>query len=266
LLADLKRALVEAVEDSINGKTSFAIAFSGGVDSSLLAKICKDLGKEITLLTVGFPESHDIQFSKRIASKMNLSHNIAELNKTDFQKNLGYIQQKIGCKNISHIENCIAYFYIAKLATENNFQLILTANGCDELFCGYNRYRQIYNQGKTTIMELIDEKIANELVLMEEISTMTKEFGVNIKQPFLSQKFISFAKNIPIDQKITSFYDFIRKHILREAALLVGVPQESAMAPKKALQYGSLIHKNLQRRHKNRITTRSNYIADDIFL
>jgi asparagine synthase (glutamine-hydrolysing) len=115
-------------------------------------------------------------------------------------------------------------------------------------------------------MKLIDEKIANELVLMEEISIMTKEFGVNIKQPFLSQKFISFAKNMPIDQKITGFYDFIRKHILREAALLIGVPQESAMAPKKALQYGSLIHNNLQRRHKNRITTRSNYTADDILL
>jgi asparagine synthase (glutamine-hydrolysing) len=34
-----------------------------------------------------------------------------------------------------------------------------------------------------------------------------------------------------------------RKHILRQVALSVGVPEESAMKPKKALQYGSLIHK-----------------------
>jgi len=31
---------------------------------------------------------------------------------------------------------------------------------------------------------------------------------------------------------------------LREAALSLGVPRESAMRPKKALQYSTLIHKN----------------------
>jgi asparagine synthase (glutamine-hydrolysing) len=35
----------------------------------------------------------------------------------------------------------------------------------------------------------------------------------------------------------------IRKHILRRTALALGVPEESAMKPKKALQYGSSIHK-----------------------
>jgi asparagine synthase (glutamine-hydrolysing) len=35
----------------------------------------------------------------------------------------------------------------------------------------------------------------------------------------------------------------IRKHIMRRLALDIGVPQDSAMKPKKALQYGSLIHK-----------------------
>ena len=37
--------------------------------------------------------------------------------------------------------------------------------------------------------------------------------------------------------------DMIRKHILRRIALALGVPEESAMKPKKALQYGSSIHK-----------------------
>jgi asparagine synthase (glutamine-hydrolysing) len=30
---------------------------------------------------------------------------------------------------------------------------------------------------------------------------------------------------------------------LRETALLIGVPKDSAMKPKKAIQYGSLIHR-----------------------
>ena len=131
------------------------------------------------------------------------------------------------------------------MANQNNLRLILTANGCDELFCGYNKFRLIYDEGITRIMDLMDERIANEHVLIKEINKITAEFEVLTKQPFFSQKFIDFAKDIPIEQKITSSNDFIRKHILRKLALSIGIPRESAMKPKKALQYGTLIHKNL---------------------
>lgn len=233
--------------ETIKDETSLAIAFSGGIDSSLLARICKDLGRKVILLTIGFLESHDIEFSKRIASKMGLSHKIHKLNEEHFRDSIEYVRQKVDCQNISHTENCVAYIYIATLACENEVKLILTANGCDELFCGYNIYRLIYNHGKTHIMDLMTEKIENEIILMKEIELATRGFGVNFKHPFLSHSFISFAKDIPIDQKIRRSDDFVRKHILRQAALSLGVPRESAMRPKKALQYSTLIHKNFNK-------------------
>jgi asparagine synthase (glutamine-hydrolysing) len=241
--SDLKRALFEAVAETIKDESSLAIAFSGGIDSSLLARICTDLGRKVLLLTIGFPESHDIDFSKRIASKMGLSHKVHKLDEEHFRDSIEYVHQKVDCQNISHIENCVAYVYIATLACENEVKLILTANGCDELFCGYNIYRLMYDHGKTHIMDLITQKIENEFILMKEIELVTTGFGVTFKQPFLSRSFISFAKDIPIDQKVRRSDDFVRKHILREAALSLGVPRESAMRPKKALQYSTLIHK-----------------------
>src|ERR671939_906636 len=98
----LKKALFDAVEESISNEVSLAVAFSGGVDSALLAKICKDLGRKVVLLTIGFPESHDIEFSKMIASKMDLSHKIHKLNEKYFCMDLNYVKTKIGCKNVSH--------------------------------------------------------------------------------------------------------------------------------------------------------------------
>jgi asparagine synthase (glutamine-hydrolysing) len=50
--SDLKKALFEAVAETVKDETSLAIAFSGGIDSSLLAKICKDLGLKVILLTI----------------------------------------------------------------------------------------------------------------------------------------------------------------------------------------------------------------------
>jgi len=235
------------VEKNIGDEPCLGVAFSGGVDSSLLAKICQNLGRTVTLLTIGFPGSHDIKFSHFIASKMRMDHKIYELNKEDLCKTFKYVQNKIACTNVSHIENCIAFFHIASLAHQNNFRSILTANGCDELFFGYDRYRSIYEQGDRSIIKLMNEKIANEFILMKELAVITTELGVLIKHPFLSREFITFAKSIPIMENINGSDDLLRKHLLRQVSLAVGVPTESALRPKKALQYGTLIHKKLAR-------------------
>jgi asparagine synthase (glutamine-hydrolysing) len=246
LLSVLKKALFSAVAKSADIDSSVAVAFSGGLDSTLLAKICKDLGFEVTLLTIGFPHSQDIEFSKVIASKIGLHHHIYTLNEQEFYKVLSHVRQVIDCENVSHIENCIAYFHIAKLANSIGFQQVLTANGCDELFCGYNEYRLVYGRGRRYLAKLMDEKIINEIELMNEIETVTCEMGIKLKKPFLTEKFVSFAKNIDIDQKISGSNDFVRKRILREAALSIGIPEESAMKPKKAIQYGTMIHKKFK--------------------
>jgi len=235
------------VEKNIGDEPCLGVAFSGGVDSSLLAKICQNLGRTVTLLTIGFPGSHDIKFSHFIASKMRMDHKIYELNKEDLCKTFKYVQNKIACTNVSHIENCIAFFHIASLAHQNNFRSILTGNGCDELFFGYDRYRSIYEQGDRSIIKLMNEKIANEFILMKELAVITTELGVLIKHPFLSREFITFAKSIPIMENINGSDDLLRKHLLRQVSLAVGVPTESALRPKKALQYGTLIHKKLAR-------------------
>jgi asparagine synthase (glutamine-hydrolysing) len=51
----------------------------------------------------------------------------------------------------------------------------------------------------------------------------------------------------PIYNKIESYDDVLRKHIIRKIALSFDVPPEVIISRKKALQYGSLIHKNYKR-------------------
>jgi asparagine synthase (glutamine-hydrolysing) len=252
ILVALKDALYAAVSETISEFHRVAVAFSGGVDSSILAKICHDLSEHVTLLTVGFSGSHDINFSKRIASKMSMEHKVWEIDYADFKENVQRIQQVIRCKNTSHVENCIAYFYICRLAKQNQLSIVFSANGCDELFCGYDEYRAVYHRGEAEISRLMDKKIANEFTLMEEIEILTAQLGVQVRQPFLSPSFIRFAKTIPLDQKIKGPNDMTRKHILRWTALAIGVPEESSTRPKKALQYGSSIHKYFKKIERNR--------------
>jgi asparagine synthase (glutamine-hydrolysing) len=254
-LIALRQALYDAVSENISEIPRVAVAFSGGVDSSLLAMICHHhLRKQVTLLTIGFSGSHDINFSKSMASKMGMDHKIYEIDCGNFQENLQRVRQTINCENTSHIENCIAYFYICRLAKQNHLNVVLSANGCDELFCGYDRYRSAYHRGgEAEISTLMDNNLANEFALIGEIKIVAAQLGVQVRQPFLSPRFIQFVKTIPIDQKIKGPNDMIRKHILRQTALALGVPEESAMKPKKALQYGSSIHKCFKKIERRRV-------------
>jgi len=240
LLENIKNSVSEVVPTKKIG-----VAFSGGVDSTLVSKICTDMGFDIVLLTIGFSESHDIIFSKEVNEHLNYSHHILEIEPETFPKITSDIHNMIKTDNLSWNENCIAFHYVSKLAKTLNLDTVITGNGIDELFCGYNAYREAFSGGSTRINEVMNSKLDNELKMMKAVNVVTSEFNVKILQPLLSGKFIEYAKTVPISEKIHSSDDLYRKHIIRKLANEIGVPEISCNKRKKALQYGSKIHKSL---------------------
>ena len=238
LLSEIQNAIRETISDKKIG-----IAFSGGVDSTLVSKICNDLGFDITLLTIGFPDSHDILFAKDVNKHLNYKHEILEIDENFFDEIALKIGKKIKTDNLSWNENCIAFYYVAKLAQSLEITTVVTANGIDELFCGYNAYREAIEVGEKNVLQLMDSKLENELKMMKAVNEVTSELSVKIIQPLLDEQFIKVAKTIPISEKISGKYDLIRKHIIRKLASEIGVPDISVKKRKKALQYGSMIHK-----------------------
>ena len=240
LLSEIQNAIRETISDKKIG-----VAFSGGVDSTLVSKICNDLGFDITLLTIGFPNSHDILFAKDVNKHLNYKHEILEIDQDFFDEIASKISKKIKTDNLSWNENCIAFYHIAKLAQSLGITTVVTANGIDELFCGYNAYRDAIEVGEESVLQLMDSKLENELKMMKAVNEVTSELSVKIIQPLLGEQFIKAAKIIPISEKISGKYDLIRKHIIRKLASEIGVPDISVKKRKKALQYGTLIHKAL---------------------
>ena len=246
LVSELHSRIIQSIQSTVKYK-KIGIAFSGGVDSTLLAKICVDLDYDVTLLTIGFEDSHDVMFSQEISKILGYNHKIEKIKLTNFSKISKEIMKIIKIDNISWIENSIAFYYVSKLAKHCEIKKVITANGIDELFCGYNAYRNAIKLGEPHVMELMESKLENEIKMMKTVNLISSQFGVVLVQPFLSQDFIDFAKKIPIKHKIRDSDDLLRKHIIRELALKIGIPEMSSNKPKKALQYGSLIHKTLMK-------------------
>ena len=241
---DLLFEINKAIENTILEK-KLGIAFSGGVDSTLIAKLLHDNNYDIHLLTIGFPDSHDINFAKEVNEILKFKHDILEIDLTYFQEISEQVNNIIKTDNLSWNENSIAFYYVSKLAKKLGISTVVTANGIDELFCGYNAYREAIGIGVDEVMNVMNKKLDNEKKMMVAVNNVTSIFGVKMLQPLLNEDFISYAKTIPMSEKIIDQNDLQRKHAIRKLAASCGVPEISAYKQKKALQYGSKIHKQL---------------------
>jgi len=217
------------------------LAFSGGVDSTILAKVLKDANKNATLLTVSFWNNGDINFSKEVAKKLNLKILSELIALENLEEGLKTVLNHINFERLVRLENCVGFYYIFKLASTYGIKTVLSANGADELFCGYHVYT-------TTFLTSEIEKLMTSLVEVakkdkREIDKIAAIFDVDYLCPFLSEKFIDFALSIPVKFKMKGESDRLRKIILRKVALELGVPSSAVYKPKKAFQYSSGLHK-----------------------
>jgi asparagine synthase (glutamine-hydrolysing) len=245
----LKAKIYEAVGDL--EKEVLGIAFSGGLDSSLLSGICKQVGKNVTLLTVAFSRLRDIKISNEIAEALDLGilHDVVPLE--ELEHGLRTVLSIIEFERIARLENCLCFYYVFRLASKHGIHTVLSANGIDELFCGYHVYKNSYGD-KDGIVDLMYTLVETARRDKEEVDKLSALFGVEYVCPFLSDGFVDFAMKIPVEFKIKSKDDDLRKHILREVALELGLPRSAALRPRKAFQYSSGMHKAITRLAKER--------------
>jgi asparagine synthase (glutamine-hydrolysing) len=139
-----KKELLNTFEESIKkmmiADVEIGCFLSGGIDSSLVALLMqKNSKKKIKTFNVGFNESEydESKFAKSVAEKIGSHHHDIKVNIDDM---LGHIE------NIANIVNepfsdssIIPTFIISKLAA-SKVKVVLSGDGADEIFMGYNRY------------------------------------------------------------------------------------------------------------------------------
>ncbi|MCK9150666.1 asparagine synthase (glutamine-hydrolyzing) [Methanobacterium alcaliphilum] len=246
LKRDLKHALIRSVEKRITGLENVGLIFSGGVDSTILACILKNLPVKTTLYTVGSENSQDLGYALKAAEILNLDIRTQIVTEDVVKYNLEPVLSAIEEFNVMKIGVGMPTYLAAKMAKEDHQKVVLTGQGADELFAGYNRYLMDYSQKGEDTQDVLKKDIANIYhVNLQRDDAVTMAHGVELRVPFLDREVIKAAFNIPFKYKILDENDKIRKHMLRQVAVDLGVPEFIAQRPKKAAQYGSGINKIL---------------------
>ena len=230
IISDLQKLLLNAVAKRLNDKNRVGIAFSGGLDSCLLAFLCKKLGINFKLYSVGLSESKDLDNALEAALMMKwpIKFNIIPF---DDVKNI--IERVIAITNKRDVVNvgvgCVSYS-VLKLIKEDNVNMAVTGLGSEELFAGYDKYRvKDVNEVAWNGLSNLWEKD------LERDSKLASFFDINVYCPFLDKELIRCAMNVDGRLKLEGE----KKALLREVALKLGLNEKLVSRKRLAGQYGS---------------------------
>ena len=257
--------LYSAVEKRVENISNVGLIFSGGVDSTILAVLLKQIAENrdndknpiplnIKLYSVGIENSQDIKFSKEIAEELGLDLKTVIIDENTVKESIKPVLTAIEDDNVMKLGVGMTIYLAAKAMKEDNIKVALSGQGADELFGGYNRYLKHFEENSLfDAYFALDEEIYHDIanmyhVNLERDDAVSMANGVELRVPFLDKDIIDLALDIPGIYKIKDNEDVLRKHILRDVAKSIGVPDYIADRPKKAAQYGSGINKILKKK------------------
>lgn len=248
LKEELKHNIIESTKKRVKNLDNVALLFSAGVDSTLLAIILKKLGVNVTLYTIGTENSQDLQFAQRVSQDICLPLKTRIINQEIIENNFEKTINIIEDTNLMKIGVGMTIYLTSKIAHEDDHKVILSGQGADELFCGYNRYKNKYNTPEELLEELSYDLNNMYHVNLERDDKATMSNSIELRVPFMDKQVIKTASKTPIKYMLHSQEDKIRKHILRDVAYELGVPEYIAYRPKKAAQYGTGIDKIIKKK------------------
>jgi asparagine synthase (glutamine-hydrolysing) len=249
------KQLTRLLKESVERNSTDALLLSGGLDSSILASI---LRPEYSLAAGFGGAAPDLVYARQVAERYCKHHVEIVFGQNKMAELVEQVIQIFETFDPIEIRNSSVALAGIEWAKSDGYSSIMTGDGSDELFAGYNYFSRYYSD-----MQRLDSELRRLWQIMHFSSRKLGEHvGIEVKTPFLDEKFVSFAKLISLNNKVGE-HDGKKwgKFILRkcfEPALgsLVWRPklaQEQGAATDRYKQYIEEMIDNLTFANKKRI-------------
>lgn len=223
IIQELKTRL----EKNIRKNPAEGLLFSGGLDSAILAALSPNI-KAINISLKSYGE--DIPYANSVAKFLNLKYFPLKI---DIEEALDAVPKviKILKSFDPAIPNDLAVYFGLKHAKDMGIREVMTGDGSDELFAGYQFME---------IMDRLDDYIRRIARSLRFSSNKIGEFlDIKIVQPYMDRGCIDFFLDISPDLKIKRQPGRVwGKWILRKAFEDI-LPPDIVWQDKRPLEYGS---------------------------
>lgn len=141
LIHEVRSTLEKSVELHMRSDVPVGAFLSGGIDSSYIVSLAKEINPQLKTFTVGFEQSgySEVNVAQETASALQLENYSTMVSAEEFLNELPKI--------IWHLDDPLAdpsaipLYFVAREARKQ-VKVVLSGEGADELFGGYNIYRE----------------------------------------------------------------------------------------------------------------------------
>jgi len=247
-IADVDEAakLVRAtLEDSIRVRLdtdlTVGVILSGGLDSTLTLLHVKEMHPDCVAFTIGTPGSDDVSYARRVARDLGVEHEIIELAPGDIR--LPEVREAIRMSELTEygdVINAVISRLLFARVRSRGVKVVLCGDGSDELFGGYEMYRQ---PDPALRQRLFQHKLHNlSRTELQRVDRTSMGQGVETRVPFLDLALVRLAMRLPIELKLRDGQDkWIVRHAFEDL-----LPEYVFRRPKNPLSHSSGLHERVR--------------------
>ena len=228
---ELGRAIEESVRKASMGK-EVAVAFSGGMDSGLVAALAKKYARSVTCYTCGTDDSFDVQAGRELAEKLELPWVHCRIGEDTIEGDIRELIQATKVSDPFTISYELQLFTVCRAAHE---PVILTGQGSDEYFGGCAKSVEDDDDEYEAVTEWGVERLMKVSVPCE--MSIASHFKKRLAYPYLDEEVVRQIGLLDPDELRPKNLDD-RKAVLKTVVSDLGFPV-LAHRTKKASQYGS---------------------------
>lgn len=228
---ELGRAIERCISEKVTGRR-VAVAFSGGLDSGLVAGLAARHAESVTLYTCGSDGSFDVRAAEELSETMGLPWVHLRISEMDVESEIRRLIAATGTDDPFTISYELQLFTVCEYSEEDT---VLTGQGADEYFMGCAKYVGATDGDydayvKDGVRRLMDVSVPCELAI-------GRHFGKELVYPYLDPMVVEIVSCIDPAELRPMDMDS-RKSVLKDAAVDLGFPY-LAHRTKKSSQYGS---------------------------
>lgn len=193
--SNTQRVLRENLKEIVKKYSDSSLLLSGGLDSSILACLMKPKFSIVTSLGT---DSMDIEYARRIARKYSENHIECVVDFDDIIMTVPHIVKTFKTFDPLEIRNSAVIYLGLKTSRDQGFMSVVTGDGADELFAGYN-YMQRYFSNLERLQSILEDLWT---IMKFSSRKIGESLGVVVNTPYLEKQFYSLATSIGIDEKV----------------------------------------------------------------
>ena len=258
----LRLLLLDAISKRASDLEAVAVAFSGGVDSSVIAVLAESVGLKVQLVSVGLEDQFEVGFAEEAAEALGLPLYLQTFTTSYLRETLDRVLWLIEEPDLVKASIAVPFFWTAEVVSKLGFPVFLAGQGADEQFGGYQRHLTTYvERGAEAVEYEMFHDVENSYQAnFQRDNQVCSYHGVELRLPYVDKEVVDFSLRLPLRLKIGSTEDTLRKRVLREVAYNLEIPAIIADKPKKAVQYTTGVTKILQQLAKKEGLTLRDYV------